>query len=163
MLLADKVLKLLGKEKAKEKYKVGLVTLLRNSDFTGLFKCWLLAFWQLLQVGCCLHLLKCRNWCECFLIIIVVIITKLVFYFCCFPLGPGRTFWNLCREEKPISNQSGYFPLIIKFIMTFRRPKVDVLPYLRLFWTSNIMEAACVSTAVVKRSFVYHVEVCVLR
>lgn len=34
MLLADKVLKLLGKEKAKEKYKVGLAILLRNPDFT---------------------------------------------------------------------------------------------------------------------------------
>lgn len=36
MLLADKVLKLLGKEKAKEKYKVGLVILLKNSDCTWL-------------------------------------------------------------------------------------------------------------------------------
>jgi len=34
MLLADKVLKLLGKEKAKEKYKVGVAILLINSDFT---------------------------------------------------------------------------------------------------------------------------------
>jgi len=33
MLLADKVLKLLGKEKAKEKYKVRLVMLLTNADF----------------------------------------------------------------------------------------------------------------------------------
>lgn len=34
MLLADKVLKLLGKEKAKEKYKVGLSILLTNCYFT---------------------------------------------------------------------------------------------------------------------------------
>lgn len=34
MLLADKVLKLLGKEKAKEKYKVGLVVVLTNCYFT---------------------------------------------------------------------------------------------------------------------------------
>lgn len=34
MLLADKVLKLLGKEKAKEKYKVGLVMLLTDCCFT---------------------------------------------------------------------------------------------------------------------------------